>query len=83
MDSDIESYDDENDSGNVSTDDNDDNFAMDVDVNNTRQQAEQENYPFEVLTTDEIMNHMVECIREVNSVVQVFQDTYIVNRTYL
>jgi len=70
MDSDIESLE-ENDSGNVSTDDNDDNFAMDVDVNSTRQTAEQENYPFEVLTTEEIVNHMVDCIREVNSVVEI------------
>lgn len=71
MDSDTEHYEDENDSGNVSTDDNDDNFAMDVDINSSRQQAEQETYPYEVLSPEEIMNHMVECIREVNSVVEV------------
>lgn len=71
MDSDIDSYADENDSGNVSTDDNDDNFAMDVDINNTRQQVDQENYPYEVLTTEDIVRHMVDCIKEVNTVVEV------------
>lgn len=71
MDSDAEHYDDENDSGNVSTDDNDDNFAMDVDINSSRQQTEQETYTYEVLSPEEIMNHMVDCIREVNSVVEV------------
>lgn len=70
MDSDIDSYADENDSGNVSTDD--DNFAMDVDINNTRQQREDlENYPYEVLTTEDIVRHMVDCIKEVNTVVEV------------
>lgn len=69
MDSDIDSYADENDSGNVSTDD--DNFAMDVDINNTRQQVDLENYPYEVLTTEDIVRHMVDCIKEVNTVVEV------------
>lgn len=69
MDSDIDSFADENDSGNVSTDD--DNFAMDVDINNTRQQVDLENYPYEVLTTEDIVRHMVDCIKEVNTVVEV------------
>ena len=71
MDSDQESYcDEENDSGNVSTDENDENFAMDVDVQSSRQQNEQDNYPFEVLTSDEIVKHMVDCIKEVNTVLE-------------
>ncbi|XP_063697066.1 E3 ubiquitin-protein ligase ariadne-1 isoform X2 [Culicoides brevitarsis] len=69
MDSDIDSYADENDSGNVSTDD--DNFAMDVDINNTRQQVDLESYPYEVLTTEDIVRHMVDCIKEVNTVVEI------------
>lgn len=75
MDSDIDSFADENDSGNVSTDD--DNFAMDVDINNTRQQVDLENYPYEVLTTEDIVRHMVDCIKEVNTVVEVRNTTKI------
>lgn len=32
---------------------------------------EEEDYRFEVLTTEQILQHMVECIREVNEVIQV------------
>jgi len=32
---------------------------------------EDEDYRFEVLTTEQILQHMVECIREVNEVIQV------------
>lgn len=72
MDSDDESFDDnENvDSGNVSS--GDDDFAMDVDINNTKdRQQEPEEYPYEVLTTEEIVQHMVDCIKDVNTVVEV------------
>lgn len=30
----------------------------------------EEDFPFEVLTTDQVMKHMVECIRDVNTIVQ-------------
>lgn len=72
MDTDDESFDDnENvDSGNVSS--GDDDFAMDVDINNTKdRQQEPEEYPYEVLTTEEIVQHMVDCIKDVNTVVEV------------
>lgn len=66
MDSDDESFD-EHDSGNVSS--GDDDFAMDVDINNPRDRGQQEDdYPFEVLTTEEIVQHMVDCIKDVNNV---------------
>lgn len=72
MDSD-DDYDenDDNDSGNVSS--GDDDFAMDVvDIHASRdRQQETDEYPYEVLTTDEIVKHMSECIRKVNNVVQV------------
>lgn len=32
---------------------------------------EEEDYRFEVLTAEQILQHMVECIREVNEVIQV------------
>ncbi|KAF5894210.1 E3 ubiquitin-protein ligase ARIH1, partial [Clarias magur] len=33
---------------------------------------EEEDYRYEVLTAEQILQHMVECIREVNEVIQVF-----------
>ena len=69
MDSDDESFDNV-DSGNVSS--GDDDFAMDVDINNPKdRQAEPDDYPYEVLTTEEIVQHMVDCIKDVNTVVEV------------
>lgn len=71
MESDEDTYDNENvDSGNVSS--GDDDFAMEVDINNSKdRQSEPEEYPFEVLTTDQIVQHMVDNIKEVNAVVEV------------
>lgn len=72
MDSDEDTFDNDNnvDSGNVSS--GDDDFAMEVDINNSRErQSEPEDYPFEVLTTEQIVQHMVDSIKEVNTVVEV------------
>ncbi|XP_055676844.1 E3 ubiquitin-protein ligase ariadne-1 [Lutzomyia longipalpis] len=71
MESDEESFDNDNvDSGNVSS--GDDDFAMEVDINSSKdRQAEQDDYPYEVLTTEEIVQHMVDCIRDVNTVVEI------------
>jgi hypothetical protein len=49
----------------------DDDFAMEVDINNVNRPNDTEEYPYEVLTTEEIVNHMVDCIKDVNSVVEV------------
>lgn len=69
MDSDDDTFDNV-DSGNVSSDDGD--FPMEDDMNCTKErQAEPEDYPYEVLTTEEIVQHMVDCIKEVNTVVEV------------
>lgn len=69
MDSDDDTFDNV-DSGNVSS--GEDDFPMEVDMNTTKdRQNEPEDYPFEVLTTEEIVQHMVDCIREVNTVVEV------------
>lgn len=59
------------DSGNESSGDDVD-FAMDVETHNTRErQTELEEYPYEVLSTEEIVQHMVDCIKDVNTVVEV------------
>lgn len=72
MDSDEDTFDNDNiDSGNVSS--GDDDFGMEVDVANHKErgQVEAEDYPFEVLTTEQIVQHMVDSIKEVNNVVEV------------
>lgn len=69
MDSEDESFD--GDSGNVSS--GEDDFVMDVDpqFGSSNKQQDSEDYPFEVLTTEQIVSHMTDCIKEVNSVVEV------------
>lgn len=71
MDSDDDTFDNMNvDSGNVSS--GDDDFAMEVDMhNNKERQTELDDYIYEVLTTDQIVQHMVDSIKDVNTVVEV------------
>lgn len=57
------------DSGNVSS--GEDDFPLDIDMNTKDHQNEPEDYPYDVLTTEEIVQHMIDCIKEVNTVVQV------------
>jgi ariadne-1 len=57
-------------------DDNDDNddfvdIGMDSEHNAAKHRNEDDEFPFEVLTTEQIVKHMVDCIKEVNTVVQV------------
>lgn len=68
MDSDCDTAD-NIDSGNVSS--GEDDFPLDIDMNTKDHQNEPEDYPYEVLTTEEIVQHMVDCIKDVNTVVQV------------
>lgn len=71
MDSEEETLYDDVDSGNESSGDDVD-FAMEVESHSTREkQTELDEYPFEVLSTEEIVQHMVDCIKEVNNVVEV------------
>ncbi len=71
MNSDEEVPSDEVDSGNVSSGD-DVEFPMEVESNTSREkQNEVEEYPYEVLSTEQIVQHMVDSIKEVNSVIQV------------
>lgn len=70
MDSEEETLYDEVDSGNESSGDDVD-FAMDVGNSARERQPDIDDYPFEVLSTEEIVQHMVDCIKEVNTVVEV------------
>lgn len=75
MDSEEETLYDDVDSGNESSDGDDVDIVMEIDYNNLREKAnEVEEYPFEVLSTEEIVQHMVDSIKEVNSVVEVSLD---------
>lgn len=56
------------DSGNASSDENYDFMQVDEFQRRTTESVE---YPFEVLTTEEIVQHMLDCIAEVNNVVEV------------
>lgn len=58
------------DSGNESSGDDVD-FVMDETHSTRERQTELEEYPYEVLSTEEIVQHMVDCIKEVNTVVEV------------
>jgi len=71
MDSDEEIMYDDYDSGNESSGD-DVEFAMAEEPNNpNKERQELEDYPYEVLTTEQILQHMNECMKEVNIVVEV------------
>lgn len=58
------------DSGNVSSDEDYDFMQVD-EIQRTNNQEQPVEYPFEVLTTEEIVQHMLDCIAEVNNVVEV------------
>jgi ariadne-1 len=74
MDSDEDTYDNV-DSGNESSGDDVD-FAMEVEVTGHREkQTDADDYPYEVLSTEEIVQHMVDSIKEVNSVVEISTTT--------
>lgn len=57
------------------TSDNDDEEFVDMvvepEAGSTHDRHEPEEFPYEVLTADKIVQFMVDCIKEVNSVVQV------------
>lgn len=75
MDSEEETLYDDIDSGNESSGDDVD-FAMEVDTNNLRErQCDVDDYPFDVLTTEEIVQDMIDSIKEVNIVVEVYTMT--------
>jgi len=60
----------ETDSGNDSSNDEDDGFPMEPDpTSSAKEKMEVEDYPFEVLSTEQIVQHMIDNIRDVNTVV--------------
>jgi ariadne-1 len=59
------------DSGNVSSEEEDNYDFMEVDAQRSTNPQNELEYPFEVLTTDEIVQHMLDCIKEVTNVVEV------------
>lgn len=64
------------DSGNESSDEEDDGLSVALDAEPMTSSVKErmdidEEFPFEVLTTEKIVEHMIDCIREVNTVVQV------------
>lgn len=71
MDSDEEINYDDYDSGNESSGADDVEFAIEEEPNNQKERQEVEEFQYEVLTTEEILQHMNECIKEVNMVVEV------------
>lgn len=71
MDSDDDTFD-NGDSGNVSSGDDDFPIVDEVEMSCSKdRQSELDEYPYEGLTTEEIVQHMVDCIKEVNTVVEV------------
>jgi ariadne-1 len=70
MDSDEDIMYDDVDSGNESSGD-DVGFSMDEEPNNHKERQEIEEYPYEVLSTEQILLHMNESMKEVNTVVEV------------
>lgn len=61
---------DETDSGNESSGAEDDCLCLDPE-STVRDRIELDEFKYEVLTTEEIVQHMVDCIKEVNVIVQV------------
>lgn len=60
------------DSGNESSGDEDEGFPIEPEPCSAREsRMEIDEFPFEVLTTEHIVLHMIDCIKEVNSVVEV------------
>lgn len=65
-------YEDDSDQMEDDEDDQDDfvDIGMDPEPTSAKHKNEEE-FPYEVLTTEQIVRHMVDCIKEVNTVVQV------------
>lgn len=60
------------DSGNVSSDEDYDFMQVDeIQRSNGTSGTNEQEYPYEVLTTDQIVQHMLDCIADVNNVVEV------------
>ena len=66
----------EDDSGNEIAEEEEDedefvDMGMEPEASSTHPKYDEEEFPYQVLTADDIVQHMVDCIKEVNGVVQV------------
>lgn len=71
-------YEDEDESQEEDSNEEDEDFvdiAMEPEPSSTNDSKDHEDFPYEVLTADRIVHVMVECIKEVNAVVQVNGET--------
>jgi len=59
------------DSGNDSSNDEDDGFPMEPEPTSTKEKMEIDDYPYEVLSTEQIVQHMIDSIKDVNTVVEI------------
>lgn len=64
-------YEDDESAGEDSNDEDFVDIAMEPEPSTTGDSSDHEDFPYEVLTADRIVHVMVECIKEVNAVVQV------------
>ncbi len=76
MDSEDDFLYDDDDSGQEMEDEDDDDeefigMEMEPEANTSREKREAEEFPFEVKTPEQIVQHMVDCIKEVNAIVEV------------
>lgn len=55
----------------VSDDDDQMNIVMEPEVSSTTHEAQDEDFPHQVLSPSLIVQHMIDCIQEVNTIVQV------------
>ena len=61
----------EDDSGDEEDLDEDEEFVDIAEPSGTQHRQDDDDFAYEVLTADQIVQHMVDCIKEVNVVVQV------------
>ena len=66
-------YEDEDSGHEIEDDDNEDFIGMEMEPepSSTPDKRDVEDYPCEVLTPEQIVQHMVDCIKEVNAIVEV------------
>lgn len=64
-------FEDEDSENEIEEEEEDDFVDMEPEASTNHPKHDEEEFPFQVLTADEIVKHMVDCIKEVNSVVQV------------
>lgn len=69
-------YEDDDSAGEDSNDEDFVDIAMEPEPSSTADSRDHEDFPYEVLTADRIVHVMVECIKEVNAVVQVHKSCF-------